>query len=74
MPHRGKLGTQQGRRIYSLRKENAEAVIGQIKQVRGFRQFGLRGLDKVSAEWILICLTHNLLKEQLLVVLDKKFK
>jgi len=37
-------------------------VFGQIKEVRGFRRFSLRGKEKVAAEWQLICLTHNLLK------------
>ena len=31
-----------------------------IKSARGIRKFLLRGLEKVSAEWQLICLTHNL--------------
>jgi transposase len=35
---------------------------GQVKQARGLRQFLLRGIEKVRAEWSLICLTHNLLK------------
>jgi hypothetical protein len=29
---------------------------------RGFRQFLLRGVEKVRAEWAMICITHNLLK------------
>ena len=57
-----KLRTIKGRAIYAKRKEVSEPVFGQIKQVRGFRQFLLRGLSKVSAEWDLICLGHNLLK------------
>jgi transposase len=57
-----KLRTIKGRAIYAKRKEISEPVFGQIKQVRGFRQFLLRGLRKVSAEWDLICLGHNLLK------------
>jgi len=57
-----KLRTIKGRNTYSKRKEIVEPVFGQIKQVRGFRQFLLRGLDKVSAEWELICLGHNLMK------------
>jgi len=40
----------------------SEPDFGQIKQVRGFQQFLLRGLGKVSAEWDLICLGHNVLK------------
>ena len=57
-----KLKTKEGKKIYSKRKESVEAVFGQIKQARGFRQFLLRGLEKVKAEWRLICLGHNLLK------------
>jgi hypothetical protein len=57
-----KLQTQVGRRIYALRKAIVEPVFGQIKQVRGFRQFLLRGLEKVQMEWALVCLTHNVLK------------
>ena len=47
---------------YRLRKQIVEPVFGQIKQARGFRQFLLRGLDKVRGEWALICTAHNLLK------------
>lgn len=57
-----KLHTQVGRRIYAMRKAIVEPVFGQIKQVRGFRQFVLRGLEKVQMEWALVCLTHNILK------------
>ena len=52
-----------GRRSrYRLRKQVVEPVFGQIKQARGFRQFLLRGLDQVRAEWALLCTVHNLLK------------
>jgi len=47
---------------YRLRKQIVEPVFGQIKQARGFRQFLLRGIEKVSAEWALICTAHNLTK------------
>ena len=47
---------------YSLRKQIVEPVFGQIKQARGFRQFLLRGIDKVSAEWAIVCIAHNLTK------------
>jgi transposase len=57
-----KLQTAKGRATYAKRKEIVEPVFGQLKQVRGFRHFLLRGLEKVSAEWDLICLGHNLLK------------
>jgi transposase len=52
-----------GRRSrYRLRKHTVEPVFGHIKQARGFRQFLLRGIQKVRAEWALICTAHNLLK------------
>jgi transposase len=57
-----KLRTKKGREIYGKRKEIVEPVFGQIKHVRGFRQFLLRGLTNVQGEWTLICLTHNMLK------------
>ena len=47
---------------YRLRKQIVEPVFGQIKQARGFRQFLLRGIDKVKAEWAIICTAHNLVK------------
>ena len=59
---RRKLQTKRGRQRYALRMETVEPVFGQIKQGRGFRQFLLRGLEKVNAEWSLICTGHNLLK------------
>jgi hypothetical protein len=47
---------------YRLRKQVVEPVFGQIKHARGFRQFLLRGLQNVRAEWSLICAAHNLCK------------
>jgi transposase len=47
---------------YWLRCQTAEPVFGQIKQVRNFRHFLLRGVKKVSGEWSLLCTAHNLLK------------
>jgi transposase len=52
-----------GRRSrYRLRKQIVEPVFGHIKAARGFRQFSLRGLDKVRGEWAMVCTAHNLLK------------
>jgi len=59
---RRKLRTKEGKECYGLRKELPEPVFGQIKQIRGFSQFLLRGVGKVSGEWKLICTGHNLLK------------
>jgi len=59
---RDKLRTPEGRAAYARRKAIVEPVFGQTKEVRGFRRFRLRGVRKVTREWALICLTHNLLK------------
>jgi transposase len=59
---RRKLKTQAGKSVYAARKTIVEPVFGQIKQARGFRQFLLRGIEKVRGEWSLVCLTHNILK------------
>ena len=57
-----KVRTPEGQALYTRRKVIVEPVFGQIKGVRGFRRFLLRGLAKVCGEWCLVCLTHNLLK------------
>jgi transposase len=57
-----RLKTKVGAAVYARRKCIVEPVFGQIKQARGFRQFLLRGLEKVRGEWALVCMTHNLLK------------
>lgn len=59
---RDKLKRAGWRSRYRLRKQIVEPVFGQIKQARGFRQFLLRGIEKVSAEWAMICTAHNLTK------------
>ena len=57
MKHR--LTTQSGRALYGLRKQTVEPVFGIIKQVMGFRQFSMRGLNKVTGEWTLATLAWN---------------
>lgn len=57
-----KLHAKTGAAVYAARKGLVEPVIGQIKQARGFRQFLLRGFEKVQGEWSLVCTTHNILK------------
>jgi len=59
---RDKLKRAGHRSRYRLRKQIVEPVFGQIKQARGFRQFLLRGIDKVTAEWAIVCTAHNLTK------------
>ena len=58
MMHR--LATPEGKRDYALRKHTPEPVFGIIKSVMGFRQFSLRGLDKVKGEWSLVTLAWNM--------------
>ena len=57
-----KVRTPEGKALYARRKVMVEPVFGQIKEVRGFRRFLLRGLNNIRGEWRLVCLTHNLLK------------
>ena len=56
---RRKLQTRRGRQRHAPRMKTVEPVFGQIKAGRGFRQFLMRGLEKVNGEWSLICTGHN---------------
>jgi transposase len=55
-----KLRTALGKAIYGARKCTVEPVIGIIKEVLGFRQFSLRGIQAAAGEWCLVCLAFNL--------------
>ena len=55
-----RLKTVEGKAIYAKRKSTVEPVFGVIKQVMGFRQFLLRGLEAVTGEWTLVCIAYNL--------------
>jgi transposase len=59
---RQKLGSAAGKALYAAREQIVEPVLGMIKAARGIRRYLLRGLEEVTGEWQLICLTHNLLK------------
>ena len=54
-----RLSSERGRALYRLRQQTVEPVFGIIKAVMGFRQFLLRGVEKVSGEWTLVCLAYN---------------
>jgi Transposase DDE domain len=58
MAHR--LATPEGKELYGRRKHTPEPVFGIIKSVLGFRQFLLRGLDKVRGEWSLVTMAWNI--------------
>ena len=55
-----RLKTREGRLEYKKRKETVEPVFGIIKSVMGFRQFLLRGIDKVNIEWDIVTLSYNM--------------
>ncbi len=57
---RHRLQTQEGKEVYAKRKATVETVFGIVKEVLGFRQFLLRGLDAVQGEWSLVCIGWNL--------------
>ena len=56
---REKMASEDGRRRYARRKWLSEAPNGWIKEAMGFRRFSFRGLEKVRAEWTLVCLALN---------------
>jgi transposase len=56
------ITSDDGRALYAKRRELAEPVFGQIKVTRRCDRFLRRGLTACSAEWKLVCATHNLLK------------
>ncbi|MUV36769.1 hypothetical protein JNUCC1_02868 [Lentibacillus sp. JNUCC-1] len=59
---RTKVQSDEGKDIYKKRKAIVEPVFGQLKACQGFRQFHLRGKEKVSGEFVLLALAHNLRK------------
>jgi transposase len=67
-----KLKTPLGQAIYGLRKCTVEPVIGIIKEVLGFRQFSLRGVQAAAGEWCLVCLAFNLKRLHALLAGDAR--
>ena len=54
-----RLKTKEGRAVYKKRKETVEPVFGIVKAALGFREFLLRGREKVAIEWTLMTLAYN---------------
>ena len=54
-----KMATDASGAHYRLRKQTVEPVFGIVKEATGFRQFLLRGLKNVEAEWALVTLAYN---------------
>jgi transposase len=59
---RRNLLSEEGRKLRSERGADVETVFGRIKEDWKFRRFLLRGMEKVSTEWGLLCMAHNLAK------------
>lgn len=57
---RHRLKTPEGQSAYRKRKMTIEPIFGIIKQALGFRQFSLRGIEKIEGEWSLMCTAYNL--------------
>jgi hypothetical protein len=57
---RHRLQTKDGCAIYGQRKATIEPRFGNIKSVHGFRQFSLRGHEKVAGEWQIMGSAYNL--------------
>ena len=55
-----KLASDEGKAIYKKRASTIETIFGIIKSVLGFRGFSLRGKEKVTGEWELVCLSYNI--------------
>jgi hypothetical protein len=54
-----RLQSEEGQRLYALRKGSVEPVFGMIKSVLGLRRFSLRGLEKANLEWQLLGAAFN---------------
>lgn len=63
---RDNLLSPQGLEMRARRPVEVEAVFGRLKQDWGFRRFLLRGKEKVTTEWGLLCIAHNIAKAAVL--------
>jgi transposase len=59
---RQKIDLIKGRLIYNRRLGTAEPPFAHIRSILGLDRFSLRGKRKVNTQWLLYCITHNLLK------------
>ncbi len=57
---RKKLRTEEGKKVYARRAQTVEPTFGIIKESMRFRQFLLRGIEKVRIEWDLVCTAYNM--------------
>jgi len=59
---RRKIDTPEARRIYGRRLAIVEPVFANLRSNKRLDRFTYRGLKKVSVQWLLYCLVHNLEK------------
>lgn len=59
---RMRLDTKEGRQKYGKRKYMVEPIFGDMKYNRKMREFLLRGKLKAKAEFLIMCIAHNLKK------------
>ena len=59
---RDRLNSEMGQEMRRKRPTEVESVFGDIKGNYGVRRFLLRGLEKVTTEWGLLCIGHNMRK------------
>ncbi len=59
---RQRLDTRLGMTLYKERMSIVEPVFGDMKKNRHFNQFSLRGIEKTSTEFLIVCTVHNLMK------------
>ena len=57
-----KIDTPEGRKTYSKRLGIVEPVFGNIRSCKKMDRFTLRGKVKVTIQWKLYCLMHNIEK------------
>ena len=58
--HRELMAQEKSKELYKKRQETVEPVFGIMKERQDARRFLLRGLEKVKAEWALLCTAFNL--------------
>lgn len=56
------IDSDRGRRLYSQRIGVVEPVFANIRHNKRMSRFNLRGRDKVSTQWHLYCMVHNIEK------------
>lgn len=59
---KAKIDTPEGRAIYSRRISTVEPVFANVRAQKRMDRFTLRGRLKVTVQWMLYCLVHNIEK------------